>query len=688
MGDEPSGGVPVAVKEVMDRPFRVLVIDDDTVDRMAIQRALKRWAVATEVQEAENGVLGLEALTKLSLDSVFLDYRLPPSDGLRVLEQARAAGVMTPIVMLTGEGDELLAAEVLRCGASDYLSKQHLTTEALTKSIEYVTRMHHAELTRLRLASFPEQAPNPIIELDEDGRVSYLNPAAKRCFPELEQEATEHPLLEGIQVSEMAKGETTSREVAVNGGFYHQTISCTDDQRAARIYAFDISERMHAEQQLVHNAFYDEVTGLPNRALFVDRLEQALQRAQHDGARSYAVLFIDLDRFKMVNDSLGHHRGNELLVAASRRLQACVRFDDTVARFGGDEFAILVEEPRDISEVTHIGERILREFAKPFDLGEHEVFSTASIGITMGAVEHTVDEVLRDADTAMNRAKADGGGRFQVFGREMHAQAMSLLQLETELRQALERDQLELLYQPIVSLYTGELTGFEALLRWRHPQRGLIGPEEFLALAEETGVIVDLDRWVLLRSCAQVRQWRERFGESSVPTVSVNMSSSQFALGGLQHEIIGLIKSSAECADQQRLVLEITETTLMEHMELATTVLDELKGIGVTVSVDDFGTGYSSLSYLRRLPIDTLKIDRSFVSDVTKGNGDHEIIRAIIALARKLNLAVVAEGVETQEHYEAVLELQCDYGQGFYFSHPISVEEATELLEHPPRWPR
>ena len=443
----------------------------------------------------------------------------------------------------------------------------------------------------------------------------------------------------------------------------------------------DITERKRAEQQLEQNAFYDALTGLPNRVLFMDRLEQTLERSKRQEDYLFAVLFLDLDRFKVINDSLGHGFGDRLLRAIARRLETCLRPTDTAARLGGDEFTVLLEIS-DISDALRIAERIKRELSLPFNLNGQEVFTGASIGITINTDGYSEPEdLLRDADLAMYRAKELGKGRYEMFDGTMLEQALTRLQLETELRQAIEHQQFRVYYQPIVAFDTGRLVGFEALVRWQHPQRGLLYPNEFLLVAEETGLISLIDRWLLRQACSQTRQWQERFSDSANPDetllISVNLSSAQFRQPELSATIRKMLLETH--LDARSLKLEITEKIIIANESSAVDTLTQLRNLGLQIYIDDFGTGYSSLGRLSRLPIDGVKIDGSFVSQMGVEK-NLEIVELMITVAQKLAVSVTAEAVETAEQYAQLRRLHCDYGQGNFFSPPLDAEAAKTLL--------
>jgi diguanylate cyclase (GGDEF)-like protein len=425
----------------------------------------------------------------------------------------------------------------------------------------------------------------------------------------------------------------------------------------------------------------DPLTGLPNRALFLDRLDHARARARRAGQGRFAVLYIDLDRFKMINDSLGHSAGDQLLVQVSRRIEACLRGGDTVARLGGDEFTVLLEEIRTSDEALEITQRVHEALLHPFMVAGHELYVTASVGISLGdRMAEDLTGLLRDADTAMYRAKVTGRGRSQLFSGEMRSEVMARLQIENDLRRGFERQEFEVHYQPIVSLADHALDGFEALVRWRHPERGLLLPAFFIGVAEETGVILPLGMWVLEEACAQLARWRAQDPGWEPLTMSVNLSPRLFAQPDLVRQVAAALERSDVPAS--RLKLEITEGLLIEDPEQARSMIQDLRAMGVSICLDDFGTGYSSLSYLNRFAVDVLKIDRSFIRDLTSDGDKAELVKNILRLAADLQLTVIAEGVETPEQRRRLEQLDCLWMQGFEFSRPVPAEDAWRIF-HP-----
>ncbi|MEG4967126.1 EAL domain-containing protein [Microcoleus sp. B6-A1] len=582
-----------------------------------------------------------------------------------------------------------------------------------------------------RFRSLIENATDITIILDAEGIFRYISPSVKRILGYAPHQAIGRSALEIVHPDDSATITETLHKAIKNpkrsqcpveyrvrhrnGSWCYVEAVATNllydpAVKGIVINCHDITQRKLAEEQLLHDAFHDALTGLPNRSLFTDRLEHALRMAKRRKDYLFAVLFLDLDRFKVVNDSLGHAIGDQLLVSIARRLEACLRPGDTVARLGGDEFVLLLEDIEGINEATTIVNRLHKKITSPILLDGHEVFITASIGIALSSGEYLEPTtLLRDADTAMYRAKELGRSRHEVFNSSMHAHALRLLQLENDLRRAIESirepareedfppfpesalpplsaaPQFIIHYQPIVSIATNTITSFEALVRWQHPERGLVSPGEFITIAEETGLIVPLGRWVLRTACHQIRQWQQLFPSNPPLSVSVNISVKQFSQPDLIEYIDQVLAETH--LDGSSLKLEITESVLIENSESVTAMLVQLRTRNIHLCIDDFGTGYSSLSYLHRFPTNTLKIDRSFVSrmggefDFSKGGIDPtEIVRSIVTLSHNLGMDVVAEGVEESSQLSILKALKCEYAQGFFFSKAVDSQTAAALI--------
>ncbi len=447
----------------------------------------------------------------------------------------------------------------------------------------------------------------------------------------------------------------------------------------------DITERKDMEQQLLHDALHDTLTGLPNRALFMDRLEQQLKRSQRQGGYLFAVLFLDLDRFKVVNDSVGHLIGDKLLIEIGRRLEKSIAPTDTVARLGGDEFTILLEDISNKSQAILVAESIYQTLTFPFHIQGYELFTTASIGIALSSHGYEKPEdILRDADLTMYSAKEQGKARYEVFDYSLRDRALQRLELETDLRRALDRGEFEVYYQPITSLALGTLSGFEALARWNHPLKGAIGPADFIPVCEETGLIIPLGNWLLEEACKTARSWQLKYPEHPPIKMSVNLSAQQFREPQLVDEVERILAATNLAG--KFLKLEITESVLIDNLEMVTEIILSLRKQEIQFSIDDFGTGYSSLSYLHRFPVDTIKIDRSFVSQMQADGENSAIVKAIITLAHMLNMDVIAEGIETTSQLAQLKLLQCEYGQGFFFSRPLCKEKAEAFIANSPQW--
>jgi diguanylate cyclase (GGDEF)-like protein/PAS domain S-box-containing protein len=655
---------------------------------------------------------GREALDRIEaehFDLVLLDIEMPEVSGLEVLAEIRQrrSPIDLPIIMVTARNDSEDAVRALDLGANDYVTKPIDFAVALARvrtqlSLKHAEEARHESEERYSLAlaasndgiwdwnlktgeitfsarwksalgyaedeigSTPEEWFNRIHPEDRPQVESELNAHIAGKIPHFEKEYR-------VRHQDGSYRWILSRGLAIRDhtGAAHRMAGSQTDITAGKVA--------------------DPLTGLPNRGLFMDQLNRMVEKSKRQKDHLFALLFLDLDQFKLINDSLGHVAGDQVLVAFARRLQRELRSSDpltrvtpshTLARLGGDEFTILLDDLQHPSDALRVAERLVETLKKPLNVGSREIFATASIGVALSSTGYGwAEDLLRDADTAMYRAKRRRNS-IEVFDAEMRAAAVARLQLETELRHAAERKEFVNWYQSIVSLETGQIREFEALVRWRHPARGLVMPHEFIPVAEETGAVVSLGRQVLQEACQQVAHWQELFPSQGPLVVSVNLSGRDF----MQPDLVTLVRNEIEAArlDPSSLKLEITETMVMMNPDQAKSTLRELKAMGVRTGMDDFGTGYSSLSYLHHFALDMLKIDRSFISSMEIDSDKLEIVRAIISLAHNLGLTVIAEGVEREEQMHLLREMGCEFGQGYLFSPPVDAAGVSDLLRTPP----
>lgn len=557
----------------------------------------------------------------------------------------------------------------------------------------------HAEKALKRLERAVDTIHIGVTITDLDGTILYTNPADAAMHGYAVEEligenvgllaAPEHSRLSVEQVLRVRVWEREAVDARKDGATFpvlliSDVVEGPDGPVAIVTTCGNLTQQRRAEQQLIDDALHDPLTGLANRALLIHHLERSLGRARRQKNYLFAVLLLNLDRFQVINDSLGHSFGDRLLVSVARRLHACLRPTDAFARLSGDEFAILAEDISKEIGATRVANRMRGLLAAPFIIDGQEVFVSASIGIAVSSNGYTQpDQLLRDANLALRRAKARGESSYAIFDTAMHQNAVTLLQLETDLRRALERREFRAFYQPIVALDTGRIIGMEALVRWEHPSRGLLTPKDFLAVAEETGLIQEIGWWILREACTQTCKWQSMESVGHPLTLSVNLSCKQLTQPDAVEKIVEILEETGLAAEN--LMLEMTETAIMSNAEPALRMLSQLKELNVQLHMDDFGTGYASLSYLHRFPIDTLKIDRSFVVEMDTRPRASEIVRTIVALAKNLNMRVIAEGIETKEQLTELKNLECNLAQGNYFCRPLEPTAATAFLrDHPP----
>ena len=707
-------------KMISTPTIRILSIDNDRQNAQFIQQLLAQTKnFPTTLVCADCLRAGLDALNTDAFDIVLSRLRLPDAPGFESIECIHQHFPQIPIVALSRPEDEERALATLREGAQDYLVIGEFDLPLLVRAIRHsIERQRlHLDLERQTLACQTTQDQlqtlisknaDGILVVDRLGAIEFANPAAEVMFgrtaqvlqgqnvgitipssisesveidivrPSGEQIAAEMRLVEfewlGRPAYLASLREITARKQAeLELEQLNRELQQANEQLRA-----EIDRRSGVESELRYNVGHDALTGLLNRVSLMQALGRSIDRGQKNTHYLFAILFLDLDRFKLVNDSLGHLTGDQLLVAVARRLENCLRQTDIVARFGGDEFIILLDDLKSFRKVTQIAERIVSELKQPFQVNGHEVFTSTSIGIALSSgTRAEPDEFIRDADIALYKAKAKGKCCYEIFNSLMYAQVAGQLQLETDLRRGLEQGEFVVHYQPIVSLSTNRMVGFEALVRWNHPDRGLVPPDRFIPIAEETGLLVPLDWWVLNQACRQMRCWQSQFPASRKMVMSVNLSGRQFWQPDCLEQIEGVLTKTG--LPRSSLKLEVTEGTLIDNDLPTSRLLSQIRALGMGLSIDDFGTGYSSLSYLHSFPFNTLKIDRSFIS--MQFAGKSQIVEAIIALAHNLGMNVIAEGVETSKHRERLRELGCEQAQGYLFAPPLNVVDATDLFD-------
>jgi diguanylate cyclase (GGDEF)-like protein/PAS domain S-box-containing protein len=683
----------------------VLLIEDNPGDARLLREMLNEGPYHTELTHVECMRGAEEHLSGRVFDIILLDLGLPDAQGLVAVRRAHAAAPRIPLVVLTGLDDESLAVQALQEGAEDYLVKGQIETRGLLRALR-----HAMERKFLEEALFAEKdraqvtlncVGEAVVCTDVSGNITSLNVVAENMTGWSRQEAAGLPMAEVIRIKNARSHENIpnpmmmaveqdrtvhlpSNSILVRRDGFEIPIEDSaapiydrEGRAAGAVIVFrDVSAARAMARQMTHSAEHDFLTGLPNGSLLNDRISQAIAVARRHG-NDIAVLFLDLDGFKHINDSLGHQIGDKLLQSVATRLADCVRDPDTVSRQGGDEFVVLLSELQQAEDAGVTARRMLQVAAEPSSIDHHDLHVTASIGISVYPDDGLDAETLiKNADTAMYQAKENGRQGYQFFMPAMNARAVERQSIEGGLRRALERQEFALHYQPTINLKTGAITGAEALLRWTHPTRGSVPPVQFIPVAEACGLILPIGAWVLREACSQAQAWVD----AGLPamTMAVNVSAIEFQDENFLKNVFAVLSETG--LDPRSLELELTESALMKHAASAASILKALRDRGVQVAIDDFGTGYSSLSYLRKFPLDVLKIDRSFVSQINTARDDTTIVTAVIAMARTLGLRVIAEGAETTEDVVFLRAHQCDEAQGYYFSRPVPPQQFAKLL--------
>ena len=602
-------------RSAQEAPHKILIVDDVPENLRLLSTTLTKQGY--EVRRAKNGSMALMGARNHVPDLILLDINMPGLSGYQVCEQLKAdqATRSIPIIFLSAQDDLEDKVKAFKLGGADFIGKPFQIEEVLARvGNQLALQAAYAEI---------------------------------RTFNEkLERRVQE-------RTAQLESANFTLQQ--------------------------EISQRHQLEQKLRHDTLHDSLTGLPNRNLFMERTKKCLDETVNDPQAQFAILFIDLDRFKIINDSLGHLVGDEILIACAQRLNNCITPETTLARLGGDEFTILLERIVDVQDAVLVAEKILEEFAKSFDVKNRSLTITASIGIVLANEKYRQEiDLLRDADTALYRAKELGKARYEIFDQQMYVQVMHRMELENELRQGILRGELVLYYQPIINLHNLKVSGFEALVRWQHPQRGFISPGEFIPLAEETGLIMPLGKWVMHEACKQLKIWQDKLPEADSLIMSINVTGDELCspdfLNSLD-QIIAQTQVKTSC-----LKLELTESVLIENSALILDVLAQIKARNIQLSIDDFGTGYSSLSYLPQFPVDNLKIDRSFVNDMDTSQQNIEIVKTIVTLAKALNMQVIAEGIETKSQLSSLQALGVEFAQGYLFSKPLTSVLSEKMI--------
>ena len=690
-----------------DMANRILIITADAEDAAILQNVLNKAKDGPFILEWQQNLAdALASLKTGCIDAILSDLSLPDSQGIETFDQLFACAPQTPIMTLSEADDEELAIEAVERGAQGYLSKGHFGSYLVPQSLRNIIQRKAVEesvfLEKARAEITLNSISDAVIGTDMAGNVDYLNVAAEAITGWSREDARGRPIAEVMQIISgttreplanpiesvllhnqakfLAAGAILVKRSGSEAAIEDSAAPIHDSSgqiRGAVIVFHDTTAAQAMTMKMAHLAQHDFLTNLPNRVLLNDRIAQAISLAERQGT-SLAVLFLDLDNFKHINDSLGHAVGDQLLQSVTRCLSTCVRNSDTVSRQGGDEFVVLLSEAHDAQDSALTAEKILAALTSPHAIGQHELHITTSIGISIYPADgRDAETLIKNADTAMYQAKDRGRNNYQFFTQDMNVRAVERQLIESHLHHALERQQFVLHFQPKINLSSGAITGAEALLRWRHPRWGLVPPARFISIAEDCGLIVPIGRWVLREACAQAKLWQNASAEPT--TVAVNISAQEFRHRDFIAGVRAILSESGLAPGI--LQLEVAERVLMRDAKASIEILHQLKDMGIQLAVDGFGTGFSSLSYLNRFPLDTLKIDRSFVQEIGSTDGTGIIVRAVIAMGSSLNHRVIAEGVEQQSQLAFLQEQLCEEGQGYFFSRPLEVAQFAALLQ-------
>jgi len=700
----------------------ILVVDDEPHNFDVIEALL--FDKSYDLNYSSNGSEAIQSLELIQPDVILLDVMMPGINGIEICRQIKAIEKwrMVPIIIVTALNRKEDLAQCFDAGADDFITKPINKIELRARVNSMLRIKQHYDLLQTslerqaalekekveaslkesenRYASLASVVPVGIFRLDLDGHCLYVNDHWSYITGMSADESEGLGWLNGIHPEDRI---TVARQWydATKIGTVPLSLECRflgskdntiwvigqsvlERNEHRQMTGFvgtitDITERKEAQKNLLYNSLHDPLTSLANRTLLIKTLEVAIAKASVSESYQYAVLFLDLDRFKVINDSLGHLFGDQLLQNVAQKLQSYLKPTDLIARIGGDEFVILLEDIAGDEDVLQVVQKILHQFQTSTVINGQEVFITTSIGLVFGNSHYKkANDLIRDADIALYHAKSEGKATYRVFDARMHTQAVNRLNLETQLRKAFEKDEFVLHYQPIMDIFKKQLVGFEALVRWQHPTRGLILPSEFIPITEETGLILRLDDWVINESCRQLSDWRNRFPEHFPLKISVNLSVQDLRAANLLSSIESSLSKTGLSGDC--ITLEITESMLIDNIHKTIDLLNQLREKNIHISIDDFGTGYSSLKYLHLLPADYLKIDRSFVSRMAQENRDYQVVNTIINLSNQLGVAVIAEGIETNQQLKWLEKLGCEFGQGYFFSKPLPASEIEQLI--------